>query len=177
MYFKLSKWQEKIKNSNLKTVTFSFALEKAHGISHGVIPSRIFPSTKYPLQDTLEPHPTHTFPIVRPFELSLQQTVNRWALQLSSGNGNTVGFLGVPRMLQNPGNQTFSSQGQTKNQTRIRGAGQDQMGQEVQAQDVRRESRVSEHRLRPQMVNPPRLSYCINRSSFNKINQVLSFIG
>lgn len=49
MYFKLSKWQEKIKNSNLKTVTFSFALEKAHGISHGVIPSRIFPSTKYPL--------------------------------------------------------------------------------------------------------------------------------
>lgn len=33
MYFKLPEWQEKIKNNNLKTVKFSFALEKAYWIS------------------------------------------------------------------------------------------------------------------------------------------------
>ena len=37
MYFKLPEWQEKIKNNNLKTVTFSCALEKEHWISHDVI--------------------------------------------------------------------------------------------------------------------------------------------
>lgn len=35
MYFKLPEWQEK--NNNLKTVTFSCALEKEHWISHDVI--------------------------------------------------------------------------------------------------------------------------------------------
>lgn len=45
MYFKLPEWQEKIKNNNLKTVTFSFALEKAYWISYNMFPSRIFPGT------------------------------------------------------------------------------------------------------------------------------------